>query len=423
MRASLLPACVLLLGTATADKAANFDISLAQAAAHDCDIACMAAYAAVQSSILGQWGSAWDDKFYSTAANFTESKPGDLLKLQRIDASTLKNAANQTLYKMQYTTVDLDGSLAPCSGFIALPSTPQKEKHRLLAWAHGTSGLEERCAPSTSPTLYDAPIDKFLAKGYAIVGTDYVGLGNNYTTHKYLSASAQASDVYYSTLAARKAFGNMLSEAWMSYGHSQGGGVSWKLAESAHVKNDKNYLGTVAMSPATHIVEAGLVQYDTFSYPAIAAALQPSLSRAYPNNVTGNILSDVSFKRFQLEKQAQMCGSTVFSMFVTLDKAQVVNKTAVAEMMPQFEAWQSREAPALGDKSPAPVLVIQGLSDDLVQPNTTVDAVETSKRAGNDVKLSLYKGQDHAGVIKAASDEYVAWIDAAFEKAEKSSKI
>lgn len=413
--ASLLPAC--LLGMAAADKAANFDFSLAEAVAHDCDIACMTTYAVVQMSILGQWGNVWDDDFYSTAANFTGSKPGDLLKLQRADPSMFKDAANQTLYKMQYTTVDLDGSLAPCTGFIALPSQPQKDKHRLLAWAHGTSGLEERCAPSSSPTLYDAPIAMFLAKGYAVVGTDYAGLGNNYTSHKYLSASAQANDVYYSTLAARQAFGATLSNAWMSYGHSQGGGVSWKLAESAHVKTDKNYLGTVAMSPATHIVQAGLVQYDSYNYPAIAAALQPSLERAYPNNITGSILSDTSVKRFQLETQAQMCGSTVFSMFMTLDKAQVVNKTAIAEMMPQFEAWQNREAPALGDKSPAPVLVIQGLSDDLVKPDTTVDAVETSKRAGNDVKLSTYKGQDHAGVLTGAAKEYVAWIDAAFAKA------
>ncbi|GME35537.1 secretory lipase [Neofusicoccum parvum] len=98
-------------------------------------------------------------------------------------------------------------------------------------------------------------------RDYAVVATDYAGLGPSYTEHRYCSFPAHANDVFYSVTAARQAFGAVLSAGWLAVGYSEGGGAApWKLPESidaiaaAHGKDQAaRYLGTVALALATKI--------------------------------------------------------------------------------------------------------------------------------------------------------------------------
>ncbi|KJZ70246.1 hypothetical protein HIM_10360 [Hirsutella minnesotensis 3608] len=241
-----------LAAAASAYRAANFDISTDLALAYACGRQCQEAVAAGSKIDRLMFGDDFDFDFYASADNLTNSRPGNILKLEAMDATQRTFKKGTKAWRFQYTTVDLDGSLVPATAFIAFPSavtgqsghdnsstTMGQKRFRLVAWAHGTSGLFRGCAPSNGPGLFDyGTWQPLVSRGYAVVATDYAGLGNDHTLHKYGSFRTHAADVYYSAVAARNVFGHALTREWMSAGHSQGGGAVWKLAESGLVRHD-----------------------------------------------------------------------------------------------------------------------------------------------------------------------------------------
>ncbi|KAF5229484.1 hypothetical protein FANTH_14189, partial [Fusarium anthophilum] len=201
----------------TSDQASNFPVSPQLASKYDCGEACQATLVKTNAKDLSIFDSPFDFDFYATAKNFSNSRPGDVLKLSPINPDIMDVPAGVAAYKIQYTSTDLDGSPVPATGFIAFPFVRQNSPFKLVAYAHGTTGMFRGCAPSTSSALFDynswTPL---VLTGYAVVGTDYAGLGNNYTAHKYVASRANANDVYWSVVAARKAFPRNLSKEWVS---------------------------------------------------------------------------------------------------------------------------------------------------------------------------------------------------------------
>ncbi|KAJ4151102.1 hypothetical protein LMH87_011819 [Akanthomyces muscarius] len=255
-----------------------------------------------------------------------------------------------------------------------------------------------------------------VQRGYAVVATDYAGLGSNYTSHKYLSHRAHANDVYYSVQAARHVLGPVLADEWMSAGHSQGGGAVWKLAESQFVKNDTSYLGTVAIAPATYVVD---MFFDNLgkNIPALLGYLTffPfAISRAVPS-FNGSFVALDMQKRLALAEKMQVCIEGMFAMVMGLNRSQVIDEAGLARSRPTMLQWQQNNTAAEGDSSPAPVLVVQGEADTTVLMNTTRKAWRRSCEAGNEVHLRLYEGQEHSATTEAAAPEWLGWIDERFD--------
>jgi hypothetical protein len=210
MKLLLTASLISFVRVGTATQGSNYNVTKSFAEAHNCSSKCQAALNKDNPIDIATFGKNFDFDFYETAANFSGSKPGDLLKLQPLDPATLLINARTTVYRIQYTSRDLDGSPVPATGFITLPYAPTKQDsstYPVVAYAHGTSVIYRGCAPSNSPNLYDYSSWQLLvARGYAVVATDYAGLGNNYTLHKYVSYPAQVDDIYFSMSAARQAF-------------------------------------------------------------------------------------------------------------------------------------------------------------------------------------------------------------------------
>ena len=68
-----------------------------------------------------------------------------------------------------------------------------------------------------------------VAAGFAVIATDYAGLGTP-GPHQYDNKIPQANDVVYSVPAARAAVPS-LGRRWVTIGHSQGGVAVWGVAE------------------------------------------------------------------------------------------------------------------------------------------------------------------------------------------------
>ncbi|SPJ90357.1 uncharacterized protein FTOL_13238 [Fusarium torulosum] len=413
---ALLFACTQALDPG---QASNFEISPQVAEEHGCYQNCQGILTKTSASDLEIFGTQFDFDFYDTAANFSGSKPGDVLKLKPVDSSTLSVPPGVAVYKMQYTSVDLDGSLVPSTGFIAFPFAQTPKPFDLVAYAHGTSGVFRGCAPSTSPNLFDYQSwTPLVVAGYAVVATDYAGLGNNYTAHKYIASAANANDVYYSVRAAQTAFPGRLSRQWASIGHSQGGGAAWKLSEHKLVQGAKSgYLGGVAVAPVTKLhdeLEAGLEKlkavkniHDYYILGVIPSSAI-AIKAVFPD-YKAPLLSDKMKKRIDLARIGQLCDVATSGLTHDLSLDEMFKNTDTAADS-RMEEFQKLNSPAQGDSASKPLLVIQGAEDTIVFQNASIAAFDESCKHGNHIRLSLYPGLDHTASMTAASPEWLEFI-------------
>jgi hypothetical protein len=248
------------------------------ATAYGCDAACqeLVDVNTIQGDRLSFFDSVpYDADFYATSPSFSAStsQPGDLLKLEPFVNITKawKIPSGTTLYRFQYVSLDPHDHPVPVTGFIAFPwSTVAKapdHRYHWISYAHGTFGTHYGCAVSSTYNLYDDDtIRPLLLNGYAVVGTDYQGQGNNYTQHPYLDNKSQGTDTYFAAVAAKKAFPDLLGNEWASSGHSQGGGAVWGLVESKWLEESHRYLGNLTLHFVGGVaLEPAMRPYDEFN--------------------------------------------------------------------------------------------------------------------------------------------------------------
>ncbi|KAK5994739.1 hypothetical protein PT974_03122 [Cladobotryum mycophilum] len=439
----MLLAIFLHLGLSAALQGSNFNVSKSVAAEYNCGPVCYDMLQKTNAEDLDVLGTAFDFDFYNTASNFTNSEPGDLLKMEAMDPRRFSSDIpwGATYYRIQYTSIDIDGHKVPVTGFIAIPFIPNtysnntdKKVYRTIAYAHGTLGLFHGCAPSTSPKLYDYQSwSTLVAQGYAIVATDYSGLGNNHTQHKYITLPEHANDIFYSVVAAKKAFPNNLSDEWLSIGHSQGGGAVWKLAESDLIRSNEakkagRYLGTVSIAPVTKVYDMAVLAAKTvFNDPkqihkwvitGEVALIGIAVKRLIPS-YNMSIYGDVLRKRIELSELTQGCSLNMMGMTVDLDVNEILSpKDLWQENI--FQQFQSLTGAGQGHLQ-QPMLVIQGLNDTAVLPDSTVSTYHESCTIGNAIQLKLFNDLDHTTVIPASAPLFIDWINTRFNNGARAT--
>lgn len=427
------------LSTTRADQVANFNVTQATAASFGCGDACFEVLQSTVAYDREYVGADFDTEFYATAANFSTAKPGDLLKFQALDPANLTTLSGVSAYRFQYVSEDYDATLVPVSGFIALPnSLPASGKFPLIAFAHGTIGTSFGCAISNGPDFFDYDSWSLLtARGYAVVATDYAGLGNNATYHKYCTHTVHAKDLFHSVVAARQALGSVLTPEWASVGHSQGGGAVWKLAEDvdslaeAHNSSEAdNYLGTVALAPAAKVWDLfkyavnNILPRDDFLNFAISELLPmtPYIIKPLYPDFNSSMLGDIVKKRLGLVDEAQLCAGGVMGLVLDLTVEELTTFTttgATDRDIYYAEAYQNATAPGNGAKAHGPVLVVQGVNDTAVLADVTEQVYESACAGGSEIHLLLYPKQDHSGVITAAAPEWLRWVDSQFDSTRR----
>src|SRR5687768_9368102 len=187
--------------------------------------------------------------FYRWDARLPE-KPGVLLREEALPRQHDMDAADVSL-RILYTSTDVrwrSGQI-PVSGTLYLPSgAAPSGGWPLLAWGHGTAGIADTCAPSwTTHDTRDATyLNRWLAAGFAVVVTDYQGLGGP-GPHPYLYWQAEARSLLDSARAALRARPKVISNRVIVAGQSQGAGAALGVAMLAHeYAPDVHVLGIVA---------------------------------------------------------------------------------------------------------------------------------------------------------------------------------
>src|SRR6185437_14243520 len=185
-------------------------------------------------------------KFYDTPHPLPPGKPGDLIRSTEFDEYDLPPEVNAL--RILYHSRTAAGEDVGISGVVLFPDAkPPAGGWPIIAWAHSWTGVARSCAPSLARNLQHGPFLAMYAHlGYAVVATDYAGLGTA-TRSAFAEISANASDIIYSVAAARRAL-PQLGSSWVALGTGEGGMAVIGVAEMESSLHDPNYLGSVAIS-------------------------------------------------------------------------------------------------------------------------------------------------------------------------------
>jgi alpha-beta hydrolase superfamily lysophospholipase len=325
-------------------------------------------------------------------------------------AQSLVDAGDDaTSYKLLYTSKSPQREQVAISGSVAFPNgKPPKGGWPVITWDHGTTGLADSCAPSKyeDGTQYEPFIDEWLKMGYAVVRTDYQGLGTP-GPHPYLigkSAGRSALDI----IAAARQFAP-LGKDYLIAGHSQGGHAALWTAGWADWQPDLDLHGTVAFAPASHLKEQiSLLPALTSPNPlsALAVSILAGASTANPRIDPAALLNPEPLALYP-EVEEKCLGE--------LGQTDSLGGIPPSELLQDganlgpLEKVLARNNPDVS--SDAPILVVQGTADTTVFPTYTEMLVDELSQH-NDVEYAPVPGANHGSVMVDGMDEAEAFFDA-----------
>ena len=224
-----------------------------------------------------------------STADLSGSGPGTLVTATTMPslARTFQARGLRSARVVYRSTNGDTGQPTVVSGSVFTPSTPAPQGGwPVIAFGHGTLGINPECGPSLSPNLMMqiSLVNVLTALGYAVALPDFEGLGVK-GNHPFLDAHTAGLNMIDAVRALRHTFSD-ISDRWVALGHSQGGGASWAADEqAAKYAPELHLVGAVAASPPadiTGLVEKAQTGTLTPEQRPAWQALVESLARRHP---------------------------------------------------------------------------------------------------------------------------------------------
>jgi len=350
--------------------------------------------------------------FYAWTAPLP-AQPGVMLRTEPMPAQPELNAA-AVAQRILYTSTDVrwKAGIVPVSGTLYLPrGTPPTGGWPLLAWAHGTLGVADVCAPSWAQHRpRDATyLNRWLEQGFAVVATDYQGLGGP-GPHPYLIWEAEGRSVLDSARAALSAHHGRIANAVVITGQSQGAGSSLGASRIA-----SSYAPEIGLRAT---IATGIV--STFpdgpqklpdSVPGSGAPSRFTMLRLIGGSIpdggpsADSLVSERGRSLLALAREACVDEMRAFEQKERLDLP-----SAFQVEPARLQALLSPVTDMAAVRLAAPVFLGTGLADRTIPPRRQHAAAAALCTAGNPLVWKTYAGITHNGIVNAAFDDELAFV-------------
>jgi dienelactone hydrolase len=362
----------------------------------------------------------WTGTAYDTSGLATDVDPGTLLAME--EQAPVQSLGGARRFRYLYQSENVAGEYLPVSAVMLVPDGPTPAGGwPVVSWAHGTTGVADRCAPSATDNLfyneYAEEARSMLGAGYAVVATDYIGLGTP-GMHSYLVGEDGANAVIDAVRAAHRVAEEdgavELADGWFASGHSQGGQAAIFASRAAERAAPLRLLGVVAMAPASQmrlalpfIVESGsaaAVPYGVY----MMAGLETVDASIHVTDLLGPVgrRSEDTFLRsgcwpqgLESLQAAQKQGEDLTQVFAIT--------TAEMEMLTGrlSEFGDPDSEPTVG-----PVLVVQGETDTEVPLVATDQMVDRLTELGASLEYRTYPDKGHDQVVGPSICDRLRWM-------------
>ncbi len=345
------------------------------------------------------------EPFYQTSGLPLDGPMGEIVRQEPLGVSVDGGTGLRVLYRTQQA----NGSPTFSSGMIFIPSTPATSPRPILAWAHGTLGMGEQCAPTRTPNPLDyvPGLSEMLKNGWVVTATDYAGLGTP-GIQQYLVGRAEAYDVLNSVRAARSLGEAQAGSTFAVWGHSQGGQSALFTAhEAASYAPELQLAGTVAAAPAAELLPLLNEQFNSAADWVIGPEVVISWPSANPNLSIEEIVTPAGQRSYQ--KIANRCiGVAALGGLIRTNLKQRFFSANPADV-PDWQAEARRQtAPVLA--ADQPVMVAESTTDQVVLPDTTALYIANACAAGSDITTLWLSDVTHMELAKVIAPNALAWI-------------
>ncbi|HVV92925.1 MAG TPA: lipase family protein [Hyphomicrobiales bacterium] len=325
---------------------------------------------------------------------------------------------------MLYRSTGLSGQPIAVSGVVIVPAGPVPPGGRpIVAWAHPTSGVVSRCAPSLATFLFEQiqGLRRMVEHGYIVAATDYPGLGTP-GPHPYLVGVSEARAVLDSVRAARAVAGAAASDRFAVWGHSQGGQAALFTGLIARAYAPELKLaGIAAAAPATDLRILQADDIDSDGGRNLTAMTLWSWSQIYGAPLAPVVLPGAERA---VDALSHECIESVYDLLACHFSQRPLRRQFLkVKDLGAVEPWRG----LLRENTPGPlppeepVFLAQGTADQLVRPPVTRRYARELCGRGSRVRYLSLPGIGHGRAAMRSADAAVAWMAGRFAGAAAPS--
>lgn len=343
-------------------------------------------------------------KFYDTPAPLAPGKPGDLIRSEEFDEYDLPFGV--LAVRILYHSRSASGQDIAASAVVLYPDAKAPAGGwPVMAWAHALNGVARQCAPSLSRNVQHGPfLSMYVNLGYAVVATDYAGLGTS-SRNAFFDVPSNATDMIYSVPAARAAV-PQLDSRWVAVGTGQGGPAVIGVAELEREIRDPNYLGSIAISALQDLED----RYERSGAPTfyeMPLFLAYGIKTVYPEFDVRDILTDKALALYpQVEKT---CGEPGAESKLSPAEMLKPNWASNKFVRQYFSRNTPGQKPAQG-----PMLVISSELDPTMPIGRTAQVIAQMCKQGGQVQFERYPQSDTSSVFGDSVRDQISWIQGRF---------
>lgn len=368
-------------------------------------------------------GDSYLSDFYQFGGEIAQ--PGKLLRQEPLDLHQSNPGAGKNIRLLYSSTDGLDGKgPVVVSGVLFLPEgSPPEGGWPLMAWTHGTVGIADICAPSWNGRQEQdrTHLMFWLENGYAVVASDYQGLGTP-GTHPYLATRPEA----YSNLDIIRAVQSAdfpVSKKVVLFGQSQGAGAAVATAAyAADYASDVEIAGVVATGVPYFSPKALVALQESrppdrvdpmLGYNMLALSLVQRINPEF--KLTDYVSDDV----LPIAQSVQnTCHKDVKARVIKeqLTYNRVFKKPPTEHLL---AAFSKMGYPTLN--LPVPTFIGTGGKDRDTPLRMQAALVKGACKAGSNIVSKLYPDLDHRAVVPGSTGDTLPFVQSVFAGEELES--
>jgi hypothetical protein len=335
-----------------------------------------------------------------STADLSGSGPGSLISATTMPGvlRTLRDI-RLDVARVVYRSTSGDGSPTVVSGTVFTPTgSAPAGGWPVISFGHGSTGIDKPCAPSLSDSLltFAEPVAGLVTMGYAVAFADYQGLGSD-GVHPYSDARTEGRNMIDAVRALRATFKDV-SNRWVAFGGSQGGGAAWAADEQALTyAPELDLAGAATLSPAADI--SGLVDKAqagdlTLEQQLTFQAIVESIARLYPDVNRDDYRQGAAAKYWDI--------LTACSGGLVHDRASAVKELKASDLIPKSPAAADRIRQVLKQwalpqqRLSAPLYVWYSGRDTFIDADWTTAAIQRACAMGGTVVWHFEPDKGHS---------------------------